>query len=125
MKYLLDTHIILWWLTNPSKITLKAKNIIADCNEKIYISSASIWEMSIKSGIGKLTLPSNIIEVLIAEGFQFLGINAIEALSVSDLPMLHNDPFDRMLIIQSKLHDLILITRDEKIIQYPVVTLKG
>lgn len=125
MKYLLDTHIILWWLTEPNKIANKARKIICDKKENIFISSASFWEMAIKKSIGKLILPGNIIEILSGEGFEILPITAKESLSVADLPLIHADPFDRMLIIQAKLNDLVLITCDEKIINYPVVTLKA
>lgn len=125
MNYLLDTHIVLWWLIDPNKIAAKARKIIRDKQERVFISSASFWEMAIKQSIGKLTLPGNIIEVLSSEGFDMLPITPNESLSVVDLPLIHSDPFDRMLIVQAKLNDLVLITRDEKISTYPVVTLKG
>lgn len=123
MKYLLDTHVILWWLTEPKKLNTKSVKIIAEKNNKIYISSASFWEMAIKKGLGRLSLPHNLIEILTSEGFEILPITAEEGLGVADLPLLHSDPFDRILIIQSKLNDLIIITQDAKIKEYPVVTL--
>lgn len=125
MKYLLDTHIILWWLTEPQTISSKAHKIIEDKKEEIYLSSASFWEMAIKQSVGKLTLPGSISEILTKEGFIFLPIHVNESLSIVDLPSIHTDPFDRMLIVQAKLNDLVIITRDEKIMRYPVVTLKG
>jgi len=125
MNYLLDTHIILWWLTDPNQIAPKARKIISDRKQKIYLSSASFWEMAIKKSIGKLTLPNNILEILIHTGFELLPITTQEALSVADLPLLHMDPFDRMLIMQAKLNDLVFITRDEKLTDYPIITLKG
>lgn len=125
MNYLLDTHIVLWWLTEPQQIASKARNIIADKEEPIFISSASFWEMAIKQGLGKLKLPVNIVDILTAEGFAILPIQARECLSVVDLPLLHFDPFDRLLVVQAKLNDMIFITRDEKVMQYPVVTLRG
>ena len=125
MKYLLDTHIVLWWLTTPEKINKKAQKIIKDKSNVIYISSASIWEMAIKKSIGRLTLPHNLLEMIAIQSFKLLPISAEESLGVADLPMHHTDPFDRMLIMQAKLHDLIIITRDSKIAEYPAVVLSG
>jgi len=125
MNYLLDTHVILWWLTEPKNIAVKARKIISDKEENIFISSASCWEMAIKKGVGRLKFPSNLLEIITAEGFNIIPINAIESLSVADLPLIHHDPFDRMLVMQAKLNDMILITRDETIMKYPVITLKA
>jgi PIN domain nuclease of toxin-antitoxin system len=125
MNYLLDTHIVVWWLMDSQKIVPKVREIIADKTNEIFVSSVSLWEMAIKQSIGRLTIPKNIIEVLIKEGFEMLPLMPEESLSVSDLPFIHNDPFDRMLIIQAKLNNLVLITDDSKIIQYPVLTLKS
>lgn len=124
MNYLLDTHVILWWLTTPEKIKTKARHIIQDRSNQIFVSSASCWEMAIKKSIGKLTLPHNLLET-IATNFKFLPILPDEALGVADLPFLHADPFDRLLIMQAKLHDLIIITNDSKIITYPVVVVEA
>ncbi len=125
MQYLLDTHVVLWWVTEPKKIRPKIQKIIADGKNKIFISSASLWEMAIKKSIGRLTMPHNLIEILISDGFEILPIVAEEALGVADLPLIHLDPFDRLLIIQAKLHDLILITADSKMTEYPVVILEA
>lgn len=81
--------------------------------------------MAIKKGVGRLKFPTNILEILTGEGFEIIPITANESLSVSELPLIHQDPFDRILIVQAKLNDMILITRDETIMQYPVITLKA
>jgi PIN domain nuclease of toxin-antitoxin system len=125
VNYLLDTHIILWWLTNPKQIAVKASKIISDKENSIFISSASLWEMAIKKSLGRLTLPRNIVEILQTEGFQMIPIGHEEALGISDLPPIHQDPFDRILVMQAKLYNYVLITRDKDIIRYPVVTIKG
>lgn len=125
MNYLLDTHIILWWLTNPKQISAKASKIISDKENNIFISSASLWEMAIKKSIGRLTLPMNIVELLQSESFQIIPIGHEEAIGISDLPPIHQDPFDRMLVMQAKLHNCVLITRDKNVMDYPVITLKG
>jgi PIN domain nuclease of toxin-antitoxin system len=123
MEYLLDTHVVLWWLTEPTKIKMKAQKIIRDKSNHLFISSASFWEMAIKKSIGHLTLPHNLLEAVAAENFKILPILPEEALGVADLPLLHSDPFDRLLIMQAKLHDLVIITSDTKFAEYPVVTI--
>jgi PIN domain nuclease of toxin-antitoxin system len=125
MQYLLDTHVFLWWLTTPEKIHAKAQKIIRDKSNDIFISSASFWEMSIKKSLGRLTIPHNIMETTTSENFKILPILPEECIGVADLPMLHSDPFDRLLIIQAKLQNLVFITKDKKIAEYPVVTLKA
>lgn len=121
----MDTHVILWWLTTPDKIHLKARKIIKDKSNIIYISSASFWEMAIKKSLGRLNLPHNLLETIALDGFKILPISPEECLGVADLPFIHADPFDRQLIIQAKLQDLVLITNDSIIPQYQVVTIKA
>ena len=123
MQYLLDTHVLLWWLTEPEKIKNKAQEIIKNRSNHIFVSSVSLWEMAIKKSIGKLTLPHNLLEAIATENFKLLPIMPNESLGVADLPFLHSDPFDRLLIIQAKLNDLVIITNDSKIVEYPVVTI--
>jgi PIN domain nuclease of toxin-antitoxin system len=123
MQFLLDTHVILWWFIDPKKISPKANKIIKDKSNTIFLSSVSFWEMAIKKSLGRLTLPHNLLEAVTAESFKILPILPEEGLGVADLPLLHSDPFDRILIIQAKLNDLILITHDTKIAEYPVITI--
>lgn len=125
MRYLLDTHVLLWWLTDPEKIKNDAQEIIRNRASDIFVSSASLWEMAIKKSIGKLTLPHNLLETIASENFKLLPIMPDESLGVADLPFLHSDPFDRLLIIQAKLNDLVIITNDTKVAEYPVVTLQA
>jgi len=125
VNYLLDTHIILWWLTNPKLISPKASKIISDKDNNVFVSCASFWEMAIKKSLGRLTLPRNIVAILQTEGFQIMPIGHEEALGICDMPPLHQDPFDRMLVMQAKLHNCVLITRDRNVMDYPVITVKG
>ena len=125
MKYLLDTHVILWWLLDPKELNKKARDIISDRSHLLFTSSVSFWEMAIKSSIGRLNLPNNIIELLKNEKIDTIPLTAEDALAVADLPVLHNDPFDRMLVVQAKRHDMILVTRDNKLAEYPVAILKA
>ena len=111
------------WLTNRS--LNKAQAIISDADQSIVASSVSFWEMAIKASIGRLTLPSNLLETLRQENIEILPMSAEEGLAVADLPPLHSDPFDRLLVIQAKRHGMVLITRDAKVMEYPVVTIKA
>lgn len=125
MQYLLDTHVILWWFTTPEKISTKAQNIIRDKSNNIFLSSVSFWEMAIKKSLGRLTLPHNLIEAVAGESFKILPIMPEDGLGVADLPLIHSDSFDRLLIIQAKLNDLIIITKDSRISEYPVITIEA
>ena len=124
-QYLLDTHVALWWLEDPTKLAPRVQDIIADKSNELFISSVSFWEMAIKNEIGKLTIPHNIMACYAAEKIQMLNLSPAEALSVADLPKLHSDPFDRMLIAQAKFNDLVLITKDDKILDYPITSIKS
>lgn len=121
MLYLLDTHIVLWWFVDPENINPQARSIIKDKSNTIFISAVSCWEMAIKSSIGRLNLSQQLLTLITQENFQLLPILPEETLAISDLPHIHSDPFDRLLIAQAKLHDLILFTRDEQIKKYPLV----
>ncbi len=125
MQYLLDSHVMLWWFTEPEKLSAKASNIISNKTNPIFISSVTFWELAIKKSLGRLTLPHNLIEAVAAEGFKILPIMPEDGLGVADLPPLHSDPFDRLLIIQAKLNDLVIITRDTKIAEYPVLVVEA
>ncbi|AIE76136.1 type II toxin-antitoxin system VapC family toxin [Synechocystis sp. PCC 6714] len=120
MKFLLDTHILLWWLGNDNRLTSNERAVITNPEHLIFVSAASIWEMSIKKSLGKLSTPDNLLIVLKENNFQVLGIAAEHGLAIADLPKHHKDPFDRMLIVQAQTEGLILISQDSKFSQYDV-----
>ena len=127
MSYLLDTHIFLWWVLNHPNLSRSIRATIADPTHDVYVSAASAWEMTIKSSIGKLTLPSSpehwIKEQLRLNAFLPLPISIEHALAVASLPPLHKDPFDRIIIAQANVEGLTLITDDAIIPQYAVKVL--
>ena len=127
MSYLLDMHIFLWWVLNHPNLSRSMRATIADPNHDVYVSAASAWEMTIKSSIGKLTLPSSperwIKEQLRLNAFLPLPISIEHALAVASLPPLHKDPFDRIIIAQANVEGLTLITDDAIIPQYAVKVL--
>lgn len=120
MNLILDTHIILWWLDNSDKLPVKYFEAITDSNNICFISSASIWEISIKSGLGKLEIPGNFTDILLQEGFSELPVSWEHAAKVRQLPFHHKDPFDRLIIAQAIIEDFTLLTVDKIISEYEV-----
>jgi PIN domain nuclease of toxin-antitoxin system len=126
MKYLLDTHAFLWFVADDNRLSSKAKSIIQDSNNEIFFSAASAWEMAIKSKLGRLKLGGNlesfIIEQLTENSFGPLSITISHSLYTEKLPQIHKDPFDRIMISQSNVENMVLITRDKEIREYKVST---
>lgn len=123
MDYLLDTHTLIWYAEGDTKLPERIREIILDRNNSIFISYASIWEMSIKISIGKLKVKFSLQEwgaLLQAEGVLSipLGLKHFEQLLA--LPFHHNDPFDRLLIAQAISENLTIITHDSRFSSYPV-----
>ena len=120
MRLLLDTHIFLWWLTDDPALSAKAREVIGNGNNVIYISAASVWEISVKKSLGKLEAPENIETIVEQERFQKLSITLSHGEAAGQLPTYHRDPFDRMLIAQARCEELILVTVDQDIPKYQV-----
>jgi len=120
MNVLLDTHILIWALENNPALSEKARNAITTGRNMVFVSLASVWEISIKKSTGKLKVPDNLLEELLSHRFSLLNINAEHAQLAGALPLIHKDPFDRMLIAQAKIEKLILISNDPLIAQYKV-----
>src|SRR3954464_6378048 len=100
-RLLVDTHALLWWLTDDPALSAAARAAIADPENEPAVSAASIWEIAIKRSIGKLSAPDDLPKTIIAEGFTMLPIDAEHAWRVRELPLHHRDPFDRLLIAQA------------------------
>jgi PIN domain nuclease of toxin-antitoxin system len=122
VRLLLDTHVLLWWLTSE-RLSARAKAAISSADSNIWVSTATVWELSIKSALGKLTFPDDLGDQLSRNQFDVLPIGLDHALTVRSLPALHADPFDRMLIAQAQCDELTLVTRDKNIKRYPVAVL--
>jgi PIN domain nuclease of toxin-antitoxin system len=117
VRVLIDTHLLLWALAAPSKLPRAARDQIAAA--EVYVSAASIWEISIKTSIGKLSAdPRAILAAVQPTGFALLPISGDHAVRVADLPALHRDPFDRMLIAQAHHEPMILLTNDNALAGY-------
>lgn len=116
MEYLLDTHTLLYLLGDPNKISPQIREELEVC--PVYISVASLWEIAIKSGLGKLKIPTNFLEELDELQLNELAITSVYTRELSNLEPIHNDPFDRMLISQARCEQLTLVTNDSQIIKY-------
>jgi PIN domain nuclease of toxin-antitoxin system len=125
MDVLLDTHIFLWWNDAPQKIRAEARDVIGDPSNLVYISAASIWEIAIKRRLGRLAFTVPVIDAIVQNGFSPLPISPRHAEHAGSLPLLHTDPFDRMLVAQAQLESLTLVTVDERIAPYPVAQLRA
>jgi PIN domain nuclease of toxin-antitoxin system len=115
MKYILDSHALLWSAANDDRLSDTAKEIIKDWDNLLFVSIVTFWEICIKSSLGKLDLKFPVERVLNYfhdTNIQILRIEIKHALAVRDLPKHHQDPFDRMLIAQAMEHDLIVISKD-------------
>lgn len=117
-RYLLDTHILLWWLSEPQRLPAKLRRAISDSDNILLVSAAALWEMSIKCSIGRLQMPDDLIATLADEQMQVLPINARHALAAGTLAYIHRDPFDRMQVAQAQIDSLILVTADKQIHEY-------
>ena len=120
MKLLLDTHVLLWWLSNHTSLTTKAAAVIKDGGNDIFVSAVTGWEISIKRALGKLKAPDDLEEALETNRFNHLPISIRHGLVAGSLPRHHDDPFDRMLISQSHVEGMTLISADQIIKKYDI-----
>jgi len=122
MNVLLDTHVLLWALTDESKLSERVRQLLPNANS--WFSVASLWEILIKAQIGKMPLPRPtgpfVISKLVSNGVQILPVTSDHVLRIESLPGHHRDPFDRMLIAQSLEENLPLVTADRIFLRYPV-----
>lgn len=119
MKLLLDTHIVLWMLSDPKRISTRARDAITEA-KIAYISAVSGWEIAVKRAAGRLAAPSDLHEAARASGLEPLAITFEHGWRAGQLPREHGDPFDRMLIAQAQLLDLTLVTVDRALARYDV-----
>ena len=122
MNLLLDTHLLLWAADNPDKLTPKARALILAPENELLFSAASLWEIAIKSGLGRddFAVDARLLRRgLLDNGYGELPIASEHAVATENLPPIHKDPFDRMLIAQAMVEGITLLTADERIASYP------
>jgi PIN domain nuclease of toxin-antitoxin system len=126
LRYLLDTHVLLWWIADDPKLRADTRKTITDPDHDLVVSAASIWEAAIKRGSGKLRFETPVLLDTLRRGaLRVLPITAEHALAAGDLPRHHDDPFDRMLVAQALAEGLTLITRDVRLRAYHVATIEA
>jgi PIN domain nuclease of toxin-antitoxin system len=119
LKLLLDTHAAIWWLAGDRRLSDTARAAIADAGVDTAVSVASVWEASIKRSTGRLKGP-DLAAALSAAGLPFLHIDERHAKVAGELPLVHRDPFDRMLVAQASVERLSIVTADAQIPKYDV-----
>lgn len=119
-RFLLDTHVFLWWLNDSPELGPRCKDLISDQRNEVFVSAATTWEISIKKSLGKLDAPEDMDSIVEDEGFSKLPISLYHGQLAGSLPAHHRDPFDRMLVAQAQAEGLILMTSNENIGLYNV-----
>ena len=124
MKYLLDTHAVLWWIEGSNRFKKPLRNALTDRANTVFVSAVSTWEISIKAAVGKLILPQEPKSFLPPRmeraGFTLLPVLAEHTYEVFSLPLHHLDPFDRLLIAQARINQLTIVTADREFAKYDV-----
>lgn len=126
MIALLDTHGLAWWLTDDRRLTLRVRSLIGDPTSRILVSAASAWEVAIKAARGRIFLPiepGRLLDVVLAERMEPVAIEFEHGIAAAELPPIHTDPFDRLLIAQARLLRVPILTADPQIARYDVETI--
>jgi PIN domain nuclease of toxin-antitoxin system len=123
VRLLLDTHILLWWLSDQERLSERAAKAIADGKSNVVVSVATLWELSIKQSTGRLRIQGELREHLAMQAFSELSVCSNHAYAVRDLPPHHRDPFDRLLVAQAQCEGLTLVTADRQLAAYDVTIL--
>jgi PIN domain nuclease of toxin-antitoxin system len=122
MKFLLDTHLLLWAAGQPNQLSARARKLIASPANELLFSAASIWEVAIKRGLGRSDFqadPRLLRRGLLDNGYSELPILSDHVVAIDSLPPIHKDPFDRLLVAQATVEGITLLTGDSVVAQYP------
>lgn len=123
MRLLLDTHVLLWWVTGDRRLSKETTALIADSEHEIAVSAATFWEIAIKKGLGRIDVDlEELHEEVRGSAFEELPVRIAHTISLDGLPPKHTDPFDRLLIAQAIVETRQLVTRDEAILRYADVS---
>lgn len=126
MNYLVDSEAFIWWNIQPEALSARVNTLLADRHHVLWLSLASVWEMQIKTQLGKLILPAPLPTLIQQQRevnqFQLLAIELPHIFELSVLPQHHKDPFDRLMVAQERVENLPFITNDPQIQKYPVTT---
>lgn len=122
MKFLLDTHVLLWAAGQPDRLPAKVRRLLGDPLNELVFSAASLWEIAIKKGLGRddFQVDARLLRRgLLDNGYSELAITSAHAVAIDGLPPIHKDPFDRLLVAQSLVEGITLLTNDPMVAQYP------
>ena len=122
MAFLLDTHAFLWWLADDSRLPEGVRDLITAPENDVFVSAVTGWEISIKKTLDKLEAPDDLVSLFEEEGFQEIPVTFAHGQIAGQLPPIHRDPFDRMLVAQGLTQGLTVLTRDDNIPRYAVRT---
>ncbi len=122
MRLLLDSHVVLWWMVDDQALGPVTRAHISEADE-VYFSAVTPWELGIKRSLGKLLLPDGALGDIESAGFSPLSISPLDGERAAGLPLLHRDPFDRMLVAQASGNDLTLVSADRRLGEYDVTLL--
>jgi PIN domain nuclease of toxin-antitoxin system len=125
VRLLVDSHVLLWWLQADQRLAATAAEAMEDGDNTLYLSVASVWELSIKQSIGKLRVDVDLRSHAREQGFTELPVTGAHATAIRDLPFHHKDPFDRMLVAQAAVEGLTLVTADDALAAYGVPVLSA
>ncbi len=124
MRALIDAHVFLWWVLDHPELSDACRDVLVEGSNEVFLSVATAYEIAYKAGQGRLTLPeppeTYVPSRVAANGFTSLPLSQAHALRAAALPLIHRDPFDRLLIAQSQLEDLPILTADAAIARYDV-----
>ena len=124
-RLLLDTHALVWWLSDVTQLRKGAAAAIANRQNDVFVSAVTGWEITVKRRLGAMKVPEHLAVVVEEEGFTHLPLTFEHAEHAGTLPMHHRDPFDRFLVAQARIEGLTLVTRDPRIRRYQVDVLEA
>ena len=122
MKFLLDTHLLLWAANEPERLSARAVTLMSDPDHELLFSAASLWEISVKNGLGRgdFKVDTRLLRRgLLDNDYTELAITSAHVVFVESLPLIHKDPFDRILVAQASVEGITLLTADSTVIKYP------
>ena len=125
MKFLLDTHTLLWAVSDEKKLSAEARKCIGYSANLVFVSLVSLWELRLKESLKKIKLPTDFYKSLMPAGYEILPLTLAHIETFGYLPLYHRDPFDRMLVAQAQVEQLILVTRDSELEKYEINLLKA
>jgi PIN domain nuclease of toxin-antitoxin system len=119
MKLLLDTHTLIWWFSEPLRLKNQVISMLQQAENMVFVSAATMWEIAIKKKLGRLDIDTGeLLSAMQINNFTDLPITIVHSLYAGSLPLHHDDPFDRMLVAQAVLDDMLLITHDKRLKNY-------